>query len=98
MMRTAAAALLLAPLAAWAEPACFVSYQGFEETVRHMDLDTCPGVDMKPEEGFCRLALFEDRITIYVFRHMEGQPCLAAAQRYEANEFIGRFGAVYQRP
>ncbi|MFC7693265.1 hypothetical protein ACFQY5_30640 [Paeniroseomonas aquatica] len=39
-------------VAAWigglrAETACFYGYEGFEENVRHVNLDRCPGKDWR---------------------------------------------------
>ena len=100
-MRFAAAllALLLLTGAARAEKACFFSYAGFEEKhPQHQDLDLCPGGQVKPEEGFCRVALMGAEFVIYEFRHIEGEPCLVRADRYAVNEFIARFGANYTKP
>ena len=99
----AAAAALLAGLplarAAMAEKACFIPYAEFEEKVPHMDVEVCPGrTALRPEEGFCRIALQGAEVLVYLFRHMEGEPCLAAADRYTANEFVARFGANYTKP
>jgi hypothetical protein len=82
-----------------AERACFISYAGFEERVPHLDLDTCPGHEVKPEEGFCRIALNGDTVHVYLFRHQaEAEPCLAQVDRYEFNDFAARFGISYEKP
>ena len=91
------AALALAG-AAKAEKACFISYAGFEEKVPHLDLDLCPGHQVTAGEGFCRIALDGSAVRIYLFRHVEGEPCLAAVDRYEFNDFVARFGVNYARP
>lgn len=93
-----AALLLAAPVAALAEKACFLSYSGFEEKIAHMDIDICPGTQMKPEEGFCRIALTGSAVVIYTFRHTEAEPCLAKADWYEFNDFAARFGITYDKP
>ncbi len=100
-MRAAAAALaallgLSAP--ALAEKACFISYEGFEEKVAHLDIEICPGAQMKPEEGFCRIGLDGNAVLVYTFRHTDPEPCLARVDRYEFNEFAGRFGITYDKP
>ena len=100
-MRAAAAALaallgLSAP--ALAEKACFISYEGFEEKVAHLDIEICPGAQMKPEEGFCRIGLDGNAVLIYTFRQTDAEPCLARVDRYEFNEFAGRFGITYDKP
>lgn len=95
----AAAALLAAAAgAARAEKACFISYAGFEEKIPHMDLDICPGHQVRPEEGFCRIALQGGEVLVYLFRHMEPEPCLAQVDRYPFSDFVARFGANYTKP
>lgn len=91
-----ALAMLVAPAAA--ERACFVSYAGFEEKVPHLDLDLCPGGAPRPEEGFCRIAVAGTDVLIYVFRHLDGEPCLSAVQRHDFNAFVARHGANYVKP
>jgi hypothetical protein len=91
-----AALALAAP--ALAEKACFLSYATFEEKVGHADIDTCPGLDVTPEEGFCRIALLGHEVMIYLFRHGDPEPCLTRVDRYTANEFFARFGPVYEKP
>ncbi|MDN3567903.1 hypothetical protein QWZ14_26280 [Paeniroseomonas aquatica] len=90
-------------VAAWigglrAETACFYGYEGFEENVRHVNLDRCPGKELAPEEGFCRMALQGDEALIYEFRHLDGAPCLVRIDRYGFNDFVARFGANYPKP
>jgi hypothetical protein len=92
------AAVLVLAGAARAEKACFIAYAGFEEKIPHLDLDTCPGHQVKPEEAFCRIALNGSAVQIYLFRHVEGETCLAAVDRYEFNDFIARFGVNYTKP
>jgi hypothetical protein len=100
-MRAAAcaalASLALAAPAA-AEKACFISYEGFEEKVAHLDLDTCPGGHTKPDEGFCRIALDGSAVLVYTFRQTADGPCLARVDRYEFNDFAARFGIAYDKP
>lgn len=101
-MRILPATMVLAglalPVAALAEKACFVSYAGFEEKVPHLDIDVCPGHQVRPEEGFCRIALTGADVQVYLFRQMDGEPCLTQVDRYAFNEFVARFGANYTRP
>ena len=99
--RTATLAALLAsaaPAAALAEKACFVSYSGFEEKIAHLDIDVCPGQRMKPEDGFCRIGLDGSAVLVYTFRHTDAEPCLARVDRWEFNDFAGRFGITYDKP
>lgn len=97
-MRLFLALLLLAAGAARAEKACFISYEGFEEKVPHLDLDLCPGGAVRPEEGFCRIALSGADVLVYEFRHGDPEPCLSRVDRYSFNEFAARFGTTYTRP
>lgn len=101
MRRRLAALLALAPLAAPAQAPqaqCWISYGGFEERVPHLDLERCPGNDPRPEEGFCRVALQENSILVYVFRHDEqvGGPCLVRIDRQYFNDFVGSHGTAYR--
>ena len=93
-----AGGLILAAAPALAEKACFFSYAGFEEKVPHLDLDTCPGHQVTPEEAFCRIALQSHEVLIYLFRHGEPEPCLAQVDRYTFDEFAARFGIRYDKP
>lgn len=99
-MRLAAALAASVGLAApaLAEKACFISYSGFEEKIAHLDIEICPGAPMKPEEGFCRIGLDGGAVLIYTFRHTDAEPCLVRVDRYEFNDFVGRFGAAYDKP
>jgi hypothetical protein len=100
-MRRLAAVLLLAPgLAAAQGLTCWVPYAAFEEHVRHFDVNRCPGDLVRPEEGFCRLAIAEDAVVIYAFRHNDpaGGPCLVGAERLAIAEFLRRFGPTYIAP
>ena len=53
---------------------------------------------MKAEEGFCRIGLDGNAVFIYTFRHTDAEPCLARVDRYEFNDFVGRFGITYDKP
>ena len=102
-MRPAAAfaallGLAAATAAALAEKACFISYSGFEEKIAHLDIEICPGAQVKPGEGFCRIALDGSAVLVYTFRHTDPEPCLARVDRWEFNDFAGRFGTNYDKP
>ena len=94
----AAAALSALAGPALAEKACFIPYSGFEERIAHLDIDICPGAQMKPEEGFCRIGLDGGAVLVYTFRHTDAEPCLARVDRWEFNDFAGRFGITYDKP
>jgi hypothetical protein len=53
---------------------------------------------MKPEEGFCRIGLDGSAVLVYTFRHTDAEPCLARVDRWEFNDFAGRFGITYDKP
>lgn len=103
-MRPSPALLLLPFLAgpAFAEtPAtCWVPYAEFEGHVRHIDAEACPPGGPAEGEGFCRLAIFQDGITVYEFREVGGQPCLTAARRMDLTDFLARHRVApgVQRP
>ena len=94
----AALLALAAPTAVSAEKACFIAYGGFEEKIAHLDIEICPGAQMKAEEGFCRIGLDGTAVLIYTFRHTDAEPCLARVDRYDFNDFVGRFGPTYDKP
>jgi hypothetical protein len=67
--------------AAQAEKACFISCAGFEEEIPHLDIDTCPGHLVKPEEGVCRVSLAGSTGQIYLFRHVGGETSSTTSSR-----------------
>jgi hypothetical protein len=93
-----ACATLAATTAMAAEPACFLSYEGFEEHVRHLDLDACPGNEPTAEQGFCRVALQGPELLVYIFRHTAAGPCLTRIDRGDFNAFVERHGTTYTKP
>jgi len=97
-MRSLIAGMMLMAGAAQAEKACFVSYADFEDTVKHLDFEACPGGSPTPEEGFCRGAVLGSEIVVYEFRHVDGEPCLVRAHRSSFNDFVDRYGVTYTRP
>jgi hypothetical protein len=93
-----AATMMLVAGAAQAEKACFVSYADFEETVKHLDIDACPGGSPTAEEGFCRAAVDGSEFIIYEFRHGDAGPCMVRVHRSSFNDFVARYGITYTRP
>ena len=56
------------------------TYELFEESVAHVDLETCPdGFD--DETQFCRLTLAEEQANVFVFT-LEGTQPLVAIRSY----------------
>lgn len=93
----AAAFALLASSAA-AESSCWIDYAEFEGNVPHVDLAACPGATLTAEQGFCRLGISGDAVTIYSFEFRDGTPCLTRAERLSLATFLDRFGATYRKP
>jgi hypothetical protein len=52
------------------------SYEVFESSVTHSDLETCPA-EFDPDAVFCRLTLANDRANVFVFAFTGDQPLLA---------------------
>jgi hypothetical protein len=74
MKAVAALAALLLPLPALAEPEPLpLTYLIFEAAVPHVDLAVCP-VDLAAEGRFCRLALLNEEIHVFVFSEEGDQP------------------------
>jgi hypothetical protein len=93
-----AALLLLAAPALASETACWIDYAEFENNVPHLDIPACPGGVPTAEQGFCRLGIAGDAVTIYTFEFKDGSPCLTRAERLGLAAFLDRFGATYRRP
>lgn len=67
-------AALVLPLPAFAETAPMpLTYQIFEAAVPHVDLAACP-VELAAEGVFCRLALLNEEIHVFVFSEEGDQP------------------------
>jgi hypothetical protein len=100
-MQTLFAAAVLATLAAapaMAERKCWVSCAEFEDNVKHLDIDACPGNQPARDWGFCRLGVEGDSIILYVFEHTDGTPCMTYAERFRFADFVARHGVTYQAP
>jgi hypothetical protein len=75
MMPAAQAANELAPL----------TYKVFEESVPHIDLDTCPK-SLANDKRFCRLTMSNDALHVFVFS-TEGEQPLVAFKSYTQSQF-----------
>lgn len=63
---------------------CAMSYDVYEASVPHTDLEDCP--DMLAGEGrFCRLSIVAEVATIFVFDEDSG--CLVESRSFEEDEF-----------
>ncbi len=69
----AAAAASVAFEPAVADTAKPLSYEQFETSVAHLDLDDCPG-HLAKEDTFCRLAIGGDALHVFVFSNDGEQP------------------------
>ena len=86
LLLTGAASALAAPPARGADD-CLVTYQEFEENVKHVDLPRCPGNEIGPESGFCRLSFHGDKVVVYVFEFRKERICLAGARVHSVEAF-----------
>lgn len=102
----ALAALALAAPTASAQQAtaaaesCRIPYAAFEESVPHLDLESCPTAPTGAgaEEAFCRLVVTGDRFTVYEFRPRAGGPCFSGVQSLSAADFLARHGVTAAGP
>lgn len=92
-----AAALVLAASPAFAERVCWMSFDTFSAMTGHAEVETCPGMQVRPEQGFCRVSIQGTDLLLYVFRRVEAEACLAQVTRYTVDEFVARFGMSYIR-
>jgi hypothetical protein len=63
------------------------TYQMFEAAVPHVDMAVCP-VDLAAEARFCRVALFNDQIHVFVF-HEDGDQPMVDYRAWEAELLTG---------
>jgi hypothetical protein len=79
-----AAILVLAASAAGAEETCPFDYSAFELSMPHVDLETCPeGVE---EDHFCRAAVANDLLHIFVFSE-DATACLTEVVSLDEEAF-----------
>lgn len=74
---------------AFADAHCALSYETFEESVPHTDMEECPGMLGGPNK-FCRYSVNAEVATIFVFD--EDSQCLIKAHSYYDDEFSIKFG------
>lgn len=79
-----AALAMLPMLPGLAAAECAMSYDMFEMTVPHLDLDTCPG-DLAQAGTFCRAAMALHGLAVFQFGE-DGDRCLVAVTRFEEDE------------
>lgn len=56
-----------------------MSYEVFENTVPHADLEACPD-EFADQAVFCRLTIAHDRLNVIVFSEEDDQPMVAVRQ------------------
>ncbi|MCS6853962.1 MAG: hypothetical protein NZ523_04295 [Elioraea sp.] len=93
----ALAASLVALPAAAAEK-CWVSYKEFEDNVKHLDTEACPGGQPSAERGFCRLGIEGEHVIVFVFEDRAGDKCLTRIDRLRFADFVARFGVTFRAP
>ena len=79
------AALLVAQgMAAMADDICALSYETYEFSVPHTDMETCPA-SFAVDGAFCRGVLNTEIFTVYAFSETDG--CLIASRAYEPGQY-----------
>lgn len=85
----AAASLAVTTGIAWSdshEAACALSYEVFEESVPHTDMQTCPAsLGISDDAMFCRVSVLAEVATVFVFQYDDG--CLVEARNFFEDEF-----------
>lgn len=84
----AAASLALTTGVAWSdshESSCTLSYDVFEGSVPHTDMEECPASLEAGADTFCRVAVLAEVATVFVFSFEDG--CLIEARNYFEDEF-----------
>ena len=63
------------------------TYEVFEATVEHADLDGCPA-DFDPEAVFCRMTIASDLAHVFAFSYNGDQPLLAVKSYEITDDFL----------
>ena len=89
MFRPALALLTLMPLPALAEPpaALPMTYAMFEASLPHVDMALCP-VDLAGPGLFCRLAVLNEQIHVFVFSE-EGESPMVGFKSWPVDLMVG---------
>ncbi len=64
---------------------CTLSYEVFEGSVPHTDMEECPQSLEAGDDAFCRVAVLAEVATVFVFSFENG--CLMQARNYFEDEF-----------
>lgn len=78
-------ALFASTQAMAAEPTCAFTYTHFETIVPHVDMETCPSTGVETE-SFCRAAVSQDQLHVFVFE-AGGNQCLLKIISMEEDAF-----------
>lgn len=63
------------------------TYDVFETSVEHVDLDTCPA-EFDADANFCRMTLASDHAHVFVFSYDGDQPLLAIKTYELGDDFL----------
>ena len=80
-----AGGMVVAAMPVVAEEKCSFSYEAFEFSVPHIDLDECPAA-LNAKEAFCRAGIAGDQLHVFVFSE-KGDRCLIAMNSYDEESF-----------
>lgn len=77
-----------------AETPCLITYEAFEVSVPHIDVEECPAGEVTADEGFCRIGIERGLATTFVFRYEEGQACLVEADTQPVGSFLRKYAYI----
>lgn len=64
---------------------CSLTYEIFEFSVAHLDLDECPNTELA-DAAFCRANIGSDEIHVYYFSNEDDQ-CLLKVESYSSGDY-----------
>ncbi len=67
------------------EMKCALSYEVFESSVPHTDMEECPASMGHGEDSFCRVAVVAEVATVFVFSY--DTSCLTETRSFYEDEF-----------
>ena len=80
----AALALTAGPVLADSHESCPLTYETFEYSVPHTDMEECPEA-MDSDGAFCRVAIVAELATIFAFSEESG--CIVASKAFDEDQF-----------
>jgi len=81
-------ALAATPALADGHETCPLTYEVFEYSVPHTDMEECPDA-MESEGSFCRLAVVAEVATIFAFSEESG--CIVESKSFDEDQFSIEF-------